>query len=361
MRPARSDGSPGECAAAASFDEVVEAGSGYVHARSIYLTWNSVWSYLGMRSREAAELNLDECRRVSVSQWAPKLAIPMFAVLMDLVPLVLKTSGYSIFSSRKVRNFVTFLFIVGFANTFKMRVTIRSLLSFAQMALNLFVVTSRSDAYPSPFELTFAGFALVFQGLSLVSASEWVIFAYAASKLSTMFLVMRTCLCSKLSASFAVASYGSIYTGQFARDANLVFQVLYAGSDFEALPAVGGALLYGTGVPVELRGANNLVIGAALIALVLRYVTALSYLSTQIGGGPFTLQETSKLQLKMVTNVLRAVTDDKTTTPMALYATARNPTFIVLGTIHVLAVEDRAGRVVNSALLQSWKAALGSL
>lgn len=124
-------------------------------------------------SRDVAELNLDEYRRLTVSQWAPKLAIPVFALLMDLVPLVLKTSGFAMCSSKRFKGFVTFLFLVGFAYSFKMRLSFKSIYSFAQVAFNFFVVTLRSDAFPSPFELTFAGFALVFQGLSLASASAW--------------------------------------------------------------------------------------------------------------------------------------------------------------------------------------------
>lgn len=95
--------------------------------------------------------------------------------------------------------------------------------SFAEVAFNLFVVTSRNDAYPSPFELTFAGFALVFQGLSLVSASAWVvIFAYAASALFFVIGTQRG-LRSRL---IWIRLYGAILPGgvahlRFAESRNL--------------------------------------------------------------------------------------------------------------------------------------------
>lgn len=107
--------SPGECAAASTLEEIVDTGSTCIHARSVYLMWNAVWPYLGVTSKEVATLNLDEYCRLSVGLWAPKLAIPVFAVLMDLVPLVLKTSGYQIFASKRLRKLVTFFFIAGFA------------------------------------------------------------------------------------------------------------------------------------------------------------------------------------------------------------------------------------------------------
>lgn len=140
--------------------------------------------------------------------------------------------------------------------------------------------------------MTFAGFALMFQGVSLVSPAAWVvIFSHAVSAIMLVIGGVggtRTFLCSRLDASLADASYGS-FSGNFARDGNIVFQVSCTRvRTWKRRWQLEGRCSTAPGLPAELRGASNLVVGvgAAVTAPLLRCITAPAYLSTQIGGGP---------------------------------------------------------------------------
>ena len=101
-----------------------------------------------------------------------------------------------------------------------------------------------------------------------------------------------------------------------------------------------------------------------MLALAARYISSLCYLVTQVAGPPFIVSDGGKIQLRVLSSLFRsclAPSPEGGPPFTSLLMALRNPIGTVCGVLACVLIDDRAGKVITSSMLQAVKAGLAAM